>query len=54
MTFSSDPERGKKEEPPSGTCARGRDDGNSRTQNDECKIHKDGTAAQLQDIGGNG
>lgn len=45
MTFSSDPERGKEEEPPSGTCARGRDDGNSRTQNDECKIHRDGTAA---------
>lgn len=40
ITFSSDPEKGKKEDPPFGTCARGKDDGNSRKQNDECKIHK--------------
>lgn len=40
MTFSSHPERRKKEDPPSGTCARGKDNGNSRKQNDECKIHK--------------
>lgn len=40
MTFSSDPKRGKKEDLPFGTRGRGRDDGNSGKQNDECKIHK--------------
>lgn len=35
MTFSSDPAIGKKENPPFGTHARGRDDGSNRKQNDE-------------------